>query len=326
MSDDSRPSPSSRHPTAYHGRLWAITTYFNSAMNPWRRKNFALFRASLGVPLIAVEHGYDGPFELGAEDADIVIQLRGGDPMWQKERLLNLALDALPDGCDAVAWVDCDVIFGRDDWPKLALRALESARLVQLFHRVHYVKESFADGMPNVEDTFLTRSSIPIGIERGFSPIAIFEDGNINRYGRHTCGFAWAAPRAILESEGFYDTCIVGGGDRALAAAALGCIDHVVARHRMTPQHAAQYRDWAGGFESAVGGAIASIDCDLFHLWHGPYEKRQQRERYAKISPFDFDPTTDVALSDSGVWRWNSDKPALHAVVRSHLAARCGLE
>jgi hypothetical protein len=326
MIGDSRPAASLSTAVPADSPLWAITTYFNSAGNPWRRSNFAAFRAHLGVPLIAVEHGYEGRFELGAEDADILIQLHGGDPMWQKERLLNLALDALPAEASTVAWIDCDVLFGRPDWPDLALEALRSDRLVQLFRTVHYVTETFAGLSPKREDTLLSRYSIPVGVERGLSPTAIFEDGNINRYGRYACGFAWAAPRALLERQRFYDTCIVGGGDRALAAAALGCIDHVVARHRMTSSHAAQYRAWADGFGSAVGGTIASIDCDLFHLWHGPYEKRQQRERYRRIAPYGFDPATDIALSDSRVWRWSSGKSELHAVVRDHLAARCGVE
>ena len=30
----------------------------------------------------------------------------------------------------------------------------------------------------------------------------------------------------------------------------------------------------------------------------------------------------DIALDDVGVWRWNSDKPAMHAYVRDYFAAR----
>ncbi|MCB1499636.1 MAG: hypothetical protein KDK07_07565 [Bauldia sp.] len=306
--------------------LWSITSYFNSSDNPYRRANYTRFRKRLGTPLVAVELGHDRPFELGPGDADVLIQLRGGDPMWQKERLLNIALDALPPTCSAVAWLDCDLLFGRPDWPDLALTALRSHGLVQLFRSVHYVKEAFPGDWPRPEDTFLTRSSIPIGLEAGITPIDIFEDGNRNRYGQHPCGFAWAAPRALIERERFYDTCIVGGGDRAMIAAAFGCFDHVVTRHRMTPPHADQYHAWAERFRRAVGGTVASIDGDIFHLWLGPYEKRQQRERYGKIAPHAFDPSRDIALSENRVWRWSSAKPDLHATVRDHLAARCGVE
>ena len=57
-------------------------------------------------------------FDLSEGDADILIQLRGRDVMWQKERLLNLALRALPDECRKVVWVDCDVILEQATGPK----------------------------------------------------------------------------------------------------------------------------------------------------------------------------------------------------------------
>ena len=31
--------------------------------------------------------------------------------MWQKERLLNVALAAVPNNVEDVAWIDCDVVF-----------------------------------------------------------------------------------------------------------------------------------------------------------------------------------------------------------------------
>lgn len=53
--------------------------------------------------------------------------------MWQKERLLNIALAALPGECDSVAWLDCDVIFDSNDWPERARQALKSFAIVQLY-------------------------------------------------------------------------------------------------------------------------------------------------------------------------------------------------
>jgi hypothetical protein len=41
---------------------------------------------------VTVELSFDGRFELAGSDADILIQLSGGAVLWQKERLLNLAL------------------------------------------------------------------------------------------------------------------------------------------------------------------------------------------------------------------------------------------
>ena len=92
-----------RAPTAFYGdELWAITSYFNPASYRRRLANFNTFRQHLPIPLVAVELAYDADFELQEADAEILIQLRGGALLWQKERLLNVALQALPAACRKV--------------------------------------------------------------------------------------------------------------------------------------------------------------------------------------------------------------------------------
>ena len=96
--------------------LWAITSYFNPVGYASRLRNYRIFRANLAPPLAAVELSLNGQFELRRDDAEIVVQIAGGDVLWQKERLLNVALGRLPADCDQVAWLDCDVIFAAQDW------------------------------------------------------------------------------------------------------------------------------------------------------------------------------------------------------------------
>src|SRR4051812_27505421 len=98
------------------GGLWAITSYFNPMGYRRRLANYKLFHARLNVPLVAVELAYGPDFELNAGDADVLVQLRSQDVLWQKERLLNLAMRSLPSGCRYVVWLDCDIIFEADDW------------------------------------------------------------------------------------------------------------------------------------------------------------------------------------------------------------------
>src|SRR5215813_11905127 len=114
--------------------LWAITCYFNPIGYHRRLENYHTFRQHLAVPLVTVELAFSGSFELQRGDADILVQLRGGDVLWQKERLLNLALKSLPDCCDKVAWLDCDVVFESDDWAARASQALDHVELLHLFH------------------------------------------------------------------------------------------------------------------------------------------------------------------------------------------------
>ena len=105
--------------------FWAITSYFNPMRSMRRLQNFRIFRNRLTVPLVAVELSYGADFELQEPDADILIQLRGGALLWQKDRLLNLALEALPDDCRKVAWLDSTNLW-QCYWAELADRLLYS--------------------------------------------------------------------------------------------------------------------------------------------------------------------------------------------------------
>src|SRR5262245_24288280 len=97
------------------GKLWAITCYFNPVGYRRRLENYLTFRQRLRAPLITVELSYGETFQLARGSAEILIQLRGQDVLWQKERLLNVALAAVPPACDKIAWLDCDVVFERSD-------------------------------------------------------------------------------------------------------------------------------------------------------------------------------------------------------------------
>src|SRR4051794_12056501 len=119
--------------------LWAITSFFNPAGYRRRLDNYRVFRRELAVPLIAVELSYGSPCELRPADADVLIQLRDGDVLWKKKRLLNIALRALPEECDKVIWIDCDTIAGRDDWPDLVRRCLDTFPLVQTFDQLFHL-------------------------------------------------------------------------------------------------------------------------------------------------------------------------------------------
>ena len=83
--------------------VWAIASFYNPVGYRRRLENYRVFRARLTVPLVTVELALGRDFALGAGDADILVQLRGGDVMWQKERLLNVALGAVPADCRKIA-------------------------------------------------------------------------------------------------------------------------------------------------------------------------------------------------------------------------------
>src|SRR5579862_510563 len=141
-------------------RLWGVTSYFNPVGYRRRLQNYRVFRQRLNVPLVAVELAQRGPFELRLEDADVLVQLRGGDVMWQKERLLNIAISHLPKECEYVAWLDCDVVFHREDWGAAAVRELDRSSLCHLFRTVHHIRRDAPYEAIGRENSHLEHESI----------------------------------------------------------------------------------------------------------------------------------------------------------------------
>jgi hypothetical protein len=297
------------------GDFWAITCFFNPMRFRRRLLNYRRFRERLALPLVTVELAQGPEFELSEGDAEVLVQLRGGpDVLWQKERLLNLALLALPGACRQVAWLDCDVVFAADDWVERTRALLGRFALVQPFSHLHLMPRDWEPGQRRSPGTGLLHS-VPFLIASGM-PMATCLGATQSQL---SPGHAWAADRKLLEDHAFYDACIIGGGDIAIARAAYGCFDFAIRRQHLSPDH---YLAWAEPFHDAVRGRVACLAGDLFHLWHGEAEHRRYLERNEGMARHRFDPFQDIALDTSGAWRWSSEKPELHEYVRRYFASR----
>jgi hypothetical protein len=301
------------------GRLWAITCYFNPIGYQRRLDNYHTFRRRLTVPLVTVELSYQRHFDLEPDAAEILIQLRGQDVLWQKERLLNIALQALPPECDKVAWLDCDVVFTRDDWSVRASRRLDEIPLIQPFREAYEAAPGLEDEAPDLANP--SGHSLAYFLSSGKAPADVLR-GDTRLTHHSNCGLAWAARREVLGSQGFYDACVLGSGDRAMLCAAVGKPADAVHYLRMNQQWMAHYLAWAGPHYAAVGGAVGWMDGGLIHLWHGDLRRRQYQDRHQLLASFEFDPAADLALTDSGCWRWNSAKPDMHQAVKRYFQSR----
>jgi len=292
--------------------LWAITSYFNPA--GYRRKlvNYRAFRERLDVPLVAVEQGFDGCFELEAGDADILVRVQGGAVLWQKERLLDLGRQVLPPDCETVAWLDCDVVFDAPDWAELARAALERLDLVHLFHERHNLPPDEPLDRLGSWSVPPTRSLVHL-LDLGMAEPDELKLGS-------TAGLGWAMRREALDRHGFYDACILGGGDRVMLNAAYGRFDLGRRAQRMNARRAEHYLAWARPFFNTVRGRVGSIPGRLFHLWHGDLRDRRYEARFALLEHFD--PFTDIALDAGGCWRWASAKADLHEAIRRYFEER----
>lgn len=299
--------------------LWAIAGYFNPVGFKRRLSNYRLFRKHLCIPLATVELSFDGRFELSQPDADILLQLSGGDVMWQKERLLNLALAMLPDTCTKVVWLDCDLIFEAPDWARMTSERLDDVPLVQPFSHAYRTPPGWqpGDGVDGGGD-FLQGMRFLIDNGRTVEECMLGRAEDM----RAASGMAWGARRSVIGAHGLYDACIMGGGDSALLRAAHGYLDTLVERQRMTGPREQHFRAWGEAFRDAVDGRVGHVPGTIHHLWHGAIERREYALRFEVLKHSAFDPFEDVALTDSGVWGWSSSKPDLHARVRDYFAAR----
>lgn len=304
------------------GRLWVATSYFNPAGYRRRRENYHAFRRRLNAPLLTVEWSADGRFELGPDDAEIVIHRQGGDVMWQKERMLNVGIPMLPAECDKVAWIDCDVVFERPDWVDLAYEALDRYALVHLFTERHNLAPDRTElASKDALGNGVAMSVVACWLE-GRATAADFSDAEAPLKRGTTAGLAWAARRDVLERYHLYDACVLGSGDRVIVSAALGQPQWAMRALKMEKCWAEHYQAWADPFFGAIQGRLGCLPVALAHMWHGTMADRRYASRHETLRKHVFDPARDLAFTDTGCWRWNTDKPSLHTWVRQYFRVR----
>jgi hypothetical protein len=299
--------------------MWAITSYYNPMRYRRRLANYRIFRKNLTTPLVTVELSFDGKFELTKGDADILIQISGGAILWQKERLLNLAIKSVPSDVSNIAWLDCDVIFERSDWVDEAKKRLRDLSVVQPFSNVldldredheisrahHYAPPSLQGIVSLVDQTRLAPAIV-------LSAQARFRSG----------GLAWVARREILEDYGLYDAMIAGGGDRAVVSAMYGQFETLIKLNQLNSVRAKHYLAWAHPYYRAVGERIGHITGRLYHLWHGNLENRNYAGRHKAIAECNFDPDIDIAVGSNGAWQWKRSRPDLEEFCTNYFMSR----
>lgn len=329
--------------------LWVVTSYFNPSKYRRRYQNFQVFRRFLDAPLLVVELQRDGEFELQPEDADIVLQLTGEDRIWQKERLLNLGIQYLPDHVDYVAWVDCDVLFEKRNWVEHAVCRLSNGQdFVQLFETLFHLPKTL--DVSRVRDPAHLRSTAT-KVEMSFcawlaqegyseerfkyerSEVYATVDDNHQPPAAIAPGISWAARRSAISKIGLYDANIIGSGDQAVAFAVAGLareldtalMDVVVngtAVPWRTEAQTAHYLKWASAFQTETSRKHTFLAQDVYHLWHGELTNRDYDQRFRHLVAQNFDPVKDIALAENGTWHWTEPDGDLARAVASYFDSR----
>ena len=344
-----------------HGKFIGITPFFNPGRHQNKVDNFRRFRISVaaqGLQILCVElvFGEDHGFQLrggtepprgngaigsaggavrgggaregegGSADCDIVIQRRtkAGNTLWQKERLLNIALQNLPRSVDKVLWLDSDLIFLNDNWVPETAALLDSFPVVQPFGWMTYLPAGQG------ADYALTQlTTLPLG--QGVGSVYHGAGLGIQSFPDHVWrssfllghpGFAWAARREVMQAAGgFYDRSIIGGGDRILLHAFTG---HYAGMSKKMPAAMADdIRAYGRKITPLVGPSNISYTPGMvLHIWHGEMADRDYTRRYQILRDNQYDPVRDVRVGPDGVLEWATQKGRLHAQVTKYFKRR----
>lgn len=292
------------------GKFAAIAPYFNPLGWKSRLRNYHQFAAAMlatsGVELWTIEAAVgEQPFELPAGPR--TIQLRSRDMLWQKERMINLAVKRLPPEVDYVAWLDCDLLFQNPKWAEQAVDLLGRHAIIQLFESVTALGP---DGQPQ---KWLAHNP------SGAGSVAA---RNGQRLGRP--GGAWAARRKLMEQVGLPDVLISGSGDVPVAYAALrkSSADY----HRLlSADESILLARWERKFAAAYGedGSTGFVPGVVVHLWHGSRENRRYGDRQKVLKENGFSPPRDLVAAPSGLWEWSgAASPVIRAALEDYFRGR----
>jgi hypothetical protein len=300
-----------------HHNFCAITCLFNPGGYRTKTDNLARFRAGLaaqGVPCRVIECAFDdAAFELPA--APGTLQVRASDVMWQKERLLNLAIRSLPPEITKVAWLDGDILFGNPHWARETCTRLERHAVVQPFASVVRLPRghaAFAGEGQQWEGFAAVHARDPRVLRRG----------DFDRHGHS--GFAWAARREWIEEHGLYDACVAGSGDHMMAHAFAGdtesaCLDRILGRRN---PHREYFADWGARVRPAIRESMDFAPGAIYHLWHGEMANRRYVLRNRELADFGFDPARDLRVGASGCWEWTEAGGRMRPWARDYFGHR----
>jgi hypothetical protein len=306
--------PASRYHNA--DDICVITSYFNVCNYRPLKDNYMAFRKSMDdsdIALITVECAFNGaPFQL--EESDRVIQVRSNSIMWQKERLLNIAVDKVRERFSKIAWIDADSFFSNANWAVETSCLLDSVPIVQPFDTVINLPKDadFFDGMGSHRISFAYDAAV--------NGAAAVKDSD-GKHG-HT-GYAWAARSEILE-QGLFDAAIANGGDHMMAHAMLDdrnspCYERLFFDNEKSKAH---FQKWTEALSSRIKEGISYVPGAILHRWHGSMRNRRYHATLEKFARFGVDPSVDLRINECGCWEWNNKRQRLHDFLASYFESR----
>lgn len=270
-------------------KVAVVCCYYNTCDYETPLKNYYRFAEGVklsGGELYTAELAFDEQ-EFSLPDAQVKVRgSRDRNLLWQKERLLNLAIEAVPADVDAIAWLDSDVMFNDPEWIDKSKEALRRFYLIQPWEQV-----LFLDKTGRV--TWEPRSAAWYWHhDRRMSHLP----------GVAHPGFAWVIRADIVRRNKLYEEMVVGGGDTMMVP---GFFDvRVESIDFLNDNWRTQAATWAANMYEDVRGLVGYLPGQIRHLFHGSLSNRQYAKRWRETREGKFDPATDVEIDDTGLLAW----------------------
>ncbi len=303
-------------PEKLSGSFWGLTSFFNPERYKNKLDNYHVFRETSkqqGLKLVTVECAFgDQAFQLTTRDADILIQVRSNSVLWQKERLLNIALSNLPKDCDKIAWLDCDIMFLNKNWISETSRLLEKYIIVKPFKRAIRIDKK--DSQKIIENNYIDLTKI----DKNNNDYRLYSCDN-NYFVQYVSVFAGAARRSVFDELGFYDKMIVGGGDSIMTTAFIGRKPIIT---NLSNDLKKDIELWSDKMFAKTKSSLSFVDGELIHLFHGVAKNRKYVARFNILENNNFNPYNDIKLNKYQCFEWSSDKKDLHLQVKAYFKFR----
>jgi len=269
-------------------KLAVLTTFFNPKNYINLRYNYLKFSEKIKekADLFPIELSFNDDFFIEDEN---VIKIKGTEEniLWQKERLLNIALENLPKEYTNVAWIDCDIIFENENWVEEVNEKLKDYKVLHLFENVERI-----DG----DDLSI--------IEKSKSIIKLIEEQNqiITKLVEGKPGFAWAIRREVIDVIKFLDTQIIGGSDSLMFYS-------FVSTYRKTgllnDNWFSEFINWYNISSVEIGMSVYYIKGNIKHLYHGKRLNRKYNSRYSILNDIGFYPKKDLIIKNK-LWEFKN--------------------
>jgi hypothetical protein len=285
--------------------IWAVCCIFNYTPSHYRDKNYKIFRENLkkhDIKLLTVEFDPNGVFKLTENDAEKLIQLKDGDILWQKERLLNIGIDNLPKNTDIVLILDTDIIFSEKNTVDKIKKAMEQYKIVQCFSRNLQLNPLLFLNENNI-DFFNIDNSINYffyGNDNSSYMKKFFED---KKFGN--TGLAWAFRYETLKKIRLFEMNIAGSGDYAMVCA----FTRVFKKPHIITGTGNSWFLYSDLVRKHVKPEEVNYieDTILYSLYHGERENRNYITRHDLLIKYNFDSTKQLIIREGLPFKFTED-------------------